>query len=220
MKVFMFQIFVVILLTNATNYNWIPQQLNPTKFPVAELLLYSTNLSVTANRTDYAKVEKKDISKRPMYEKLPSFKRLFRNYPLGSPEAVKELIGGYVNRPSVVNTCVIRLSRSLNYADALLPRKWYKGVKLITLRGGDNKRYAVRVREMKRYLKAKYGRADLIVSHPRSIPKSFKGKKGIIVFDQKFKNATGHTTLWNGYECVDDSYYWKSATKVYLWITP
>lgn len=221
MKVLLYQTSVIVLLlVSAINYDGIHQQWNITKFPYAKLLRYPTSANTLLDNINYAKEEKKEISKKVVKEKLPSFKKMLLHYPLGSSSSVKKLIGGYVNRPSVVNTCAIRLSRSLNYANAPLPKKWYKGVKLTTLRGGDNKRYAVRVREMKRYLTARYGKPDLVVSNPRRVPKSFKGKQGIIVFDQKFKNATGHTTLWNGYECVDDSNYWKTAKKVYLWITP
>lgn len=43
------------------------------------------------------------------------------------------------------------------------------------------------------------------------------GKKGIIVFDVSFSDATGHADLWNGEKCAYNDYF-DRASKVYLWI--
>ena len=50
--------------------------------------------------------------------RLPGFSLLSQNYPNGAAEEVKALIGGHVNAGWITNTCVIRMSRALNYAGA------------------------------------------------------------------------------------------------------
>lgn len=165
--------------------------------------------------SSYFEVESSGITKRP-----PHYSQMSKYYPKGSASQVKRLIGGYVDRDSIRNTCVVRVSRALNYTDHPIPRNF---TGLTTLRGGDNKRYAVRVKEFKKYLSATYGQPDL--THENSylsnlIPLSFKGKKGIILFEvDSWSNATGHITLWDGSRCINNDCYWNKAKKVYLWVS-
>lgn len=162
---------------------------------------------------NYEDQETKRVKPRP-----PSYAQMQPYYPLGGPEQVKSLIGGRVNQNWITNTCVIRVSRALNYAGHPIPGN-FSG--LLTVRGGDNKHYALRVREFKRYLIAKYGQPDLAHQNPGlsgAVPQSFIGKKGIILFEVSgWSDATGHVTLWNGSRCVNNDCYWDKARSVFLW---
>jgi len=48
----------------------------------------------------------------------PSFDAMRKAYPKGTVAEVKKLIGGKVNATWITNTCVIRVSRALNYSGA------------------------------------------------------------------------------------------------------
>ena len=137
---------------------------------------------------------------------IPNFSALWRNYPRGDASTVKRKIGGNVNLGWVTNTCVIRISRALNYSGAPIPRN-IPG--LSTIRGGDGKRYAYRVREFHRFL----------VNHvrPPDIVGDVKGHKGIIMFKVSiWSDATGHFDLWDGSTCAHHCYF-DVADEVYLW---
>ncbi|SRR6266540_1650709 len=77
------------------------------------------------------------------------------NFPL--PEDVKTYIGGHVNDAWIENTCAIRMSRALNYNGIPVPVNF---AGLHTVKGGDGKRYAFRVRELHRWLDHVLGAAD------------------------------------------------------------
>ncbi len=84
---------------------------------------------------------------------LPPFRTLAANYPTSADgEQVKQDIAGEVTQSWLgVNTCVIRMSKALNYAGKVhqIPRH-HSG--LLTVRGDDKKNYAVRVAEFIVYL--------------------------------------------------------------------
>jgi hypothetical protein len=141
---------------------------------------------------------------------LPSFGSLWANYPLGSSEEVKRKIGGNVNASWITNTCVIRISYAFNKSMAPIPNGW---AGLTTVKGGDGKRYAFRVREFQPFLTGKYGAPDV----SGTTQEAFNGKKGIIMFDvQGWSDATGHFDLWNGSHARNSEYF-SQASKILLW---
>ena len=141
---------------------------------------------------------------------LPDFSSMWNHYPTGDSASVKRRIGGKVNYGWVVNTCVIRVSRSFNYSNHPIPRG-YPG--LNTIGGGDGKRYAYRVREFHQWLKSTYGPA----THSVTSASGASGVKGVIMFDvDSWNDATGHFDLWNGSRCAHQEYFAKSS-KVLIW---
>jgi hypothetical protein len=141
------------------------------------------------------------------------------NYP--DSAEVKEMIGGNVNGTWITNTCAIRLSRALNYNGTPVPGN-YAG--LVTVKGGDGKRYALRVREMDAWLRFAFGKPDFESTKKAGAAfdkSSISTLKGIIGFDIRFVDATGHLDLWDGaqfsseYKTTGD--YFKLATRIWLW---
>ena len=123
---------------------------------------------------------------------IPAFSSLWAHYPHGDSVSVKRQIGGNVNLAWVTNTCVIRISRAFNKAGAPIPST-VPG--LSTIRGGDGKRYAYRVREFRRFLETRVRPADLTGD--------VSGAKGIILFEVSgWSDATGHFDLWDGSNCA------------------
>lgn len=144
----------------------------------------------------------------PDYSYYPDSKQLILDL-LGKDTA--SWIGG--------NSCTIRLSRGLNYCGlAVQPHKG-----LTTVRGLDGKRYAFRVRETRPYLVYKYGQPDFNVTKKRgeAFDKTqLSGMKGIIGFEIKWADATGHFDLWLGDHFSHEeagSDYWQNATRISLW---
>lgn len=137
--------------------------------------------------------------------------------PGESASAAKKTVGGNVDAAWIANTCVIRVSRAFNYSGQMIPGD-HDG--LLTVRGGDHLRYALRVKEFTKYLRAVYGRPA--VSHTYSqpggeVPPDFTGRQGVICFEvDGWDDATGHVDLWNGHECVHAGYF-NRASKVFLW---
>lgn len=147
---------------------------------------------------------------------LPSYPLLRDHFPAIGLEELKELIGGGVDAGYINNGCAIRISRALNLAGQPIPAK-RKG--LVTVRGGDGKRYALRVREMRRYLNARYGPPTLTAPGGDVAP-NFVGVAGIILFEVEiWSDATGHLDLWDGERCEYHA-YWAEASQVFLWATP
>ncbi len=144
---------------------------------------------------------------------LPPFDAMWSAYPSGEAEEVKRLIGGSVNADWITNTCTIRLSRALNYAGFTVPGA-VPG--LSTVRGGDGKRYAYRVAEMRRYLRAVLGPPTVVGTGADRA--KFAGKKGLIMFDVRiWSDATGHFDLWDGSGPAHAEYF-DQATTVQLWV--
>ncbi|MFT3771840.1 MAG: T6SS effector amidase Tae4 family protein [Minicystis sp.] len=148
---------------------------------------------------------------------LTSFQRMWHEYPDGTAEEVKARIGGAVDADWVTNTCVIRVSRSFNYAGFPLPVK-YPG--FTTLKGADGLRYGLRVREFKAYLRAEYGPPQVSYTYPGQsgeVPAVIMGRRGILCFDVSgWSDATGHFNLWNGERCINHGYF-DRASAVHLW---
>lgn len=157
--------------------------------------------------------------------KFPDFQKLWDAYPTGESADVKKLIGGNVNATWITNTCAIRLSRCFNAEGTLKIPLSYQytdkkaPLKMNTVKGGDGNRYAFRVAEILKFFKVKFGKPQIRIFKKRGdpMPEVFKGKKGIIVFnDCGWADATGHVDLWNGEVCVGSEYFEK-AKEVYLW---
>jgi len=153
------------------------------------------------------------------YEKLTHFDRMWNAYPNPGEgaDAAKATVGGAAMAPWITNTCVLRVSRSMNEAGHAIPGNTPG---LFTIVGGDGMRYALRVIEMSQYLTTTYGPPSLRVVIPvegAPTPPSFLGRQGIICFDVKgWTDATGHFDLWNGERCVHNHYFHR-AQVAYLW---
>ncbi len=139
--------------------------------------------------------------------------------PKGSAEDAKKMIGGDVFAPWLLNTCVIRVSRSMNYAGHLVPQGF---AGLSTVRGADGLRYAFRVEEFRKFLTFTYGPPSFTEDRePKAEPpQSFIGETGIICFRVKgWSDATGHVDLWDG-SAVLHSAYFNKAYSILLWSVP
>ena len=124
---------------------------------------------------------------------LPNFSTLWNNYPNGAPEEVKALIGGHVNALWITNTCVIRMSRALNYSGFHV----HPDAGMHTISGKDGLQYGYRVSEFKRYMEHHFGP-----------PQKFAGQRGIICFDVSvWSDATGHFDLWDGTQIKHEAYF-------------
>lgn len=132
---------------------------------------------------------------------LPPFQNLEDNYPVISDykRVLREINPDLENNPAFQNTCAMRISKALNANPGhLIPKK--EG--LLTVRGVDGKRYAVRVKELRKYLKERYAMPyrtleattlGVIDNTP------IRGLKGIIAFEVTgWGDASGHFTLWDG----------------------
>lgn len=151
---------------------------------------------------------------------LPSFAALVRAYPNDAdPAAVFRLIGGKVQANNYPNSCVIRVSRALNYTGQPVQRT----AGLLTSSGADKFWYATRVLEFDAYMRANYGKPAVDISGQAKGPTdkvAFRGKRGIIAFKVTgWTNATGHFDLWDGTRCIHADYFDK-ASHVSLWLAP
>lgn len=161
----------------------------------------------------------------------PSYAAMKAAYPTGSAADVKALIGGRVNAGWITNTCVIRLSRALNYSGTLhrVPRK----SSMNAVSGEDGLWYGFRVREFVPYFRAKYGAPDVELDSGQAEHDIATGRiygppqllRGVIALEtDAWDDATGHVDLWDGsscasFSCIPGSYL-THATKVYCWSLP
>jgi hypothetical protein len=159
-----------------------------------------------------------------MPAKLIAFDKMWDAYPNPGEgaEAAKHTIGGAAESETITNTCVLRVSRCFNYSGNDIPKS--STDEILTIRGGDGKQYALRVREFSRYLYRKYGAPDLEHEYPDGnggdIPPEFLGQQGVIGFEvDGWTDATGHFDLWNGTKCRHHGYF-NRAKKVMLWLVP
>ena len=136
---------------------------------------------------------------------------------------VKKDIGGAVDADWIKNTCAVRLCRGLNYSGVPVPGNV---AGLLTVKGGDDKHYALRVAEMRKWLPGVLGKPDFDQTKKRGdafAKSTLAAMKGIIAFDISFGDATGHLDAWDGssfsseYKVAD---YWTPATRITLWSLP
>jgi hypothetical protein len=156
-----------------------------------------------------------------MPSRLDNFDAMWDAYPNpgGSAEAAKRTIGGQALAVTIQNTCVLRMSRCFNYSGHPIPNS--PSDEILTVRGGDDLHYALRVREFIRYLGRKYGPPSREHTYPPpgggEVPADFKGRQGVIAFEvDGWSDATGHVDLWNGARCRHNSYFSRART-VMLW---
>lgn len=152
-------------------------------------------------------------------KQLLNFDSMWNEYPLGEAAAVKKRIGGNVDADWIANTCVVRVSRAFNYSGHRIP---IDRASLVTVKGGDQLRYAFRVAEFSRYLKAVYGAPSITFENGPTdeAPPDFLGKQGVVAFAVKgWSDATGHFDLWKEKECIN-SHYFNRAHRVDLWEVP
>ena len=156
---------------------------------------------------------------------LPSYDTLWNVYPdyinYPDPQQVKDLVGGNVNAVWITNTCAIRMSRALNYSGIPLPSSFHG---LNTVKGGDGKRYAYRVREIQPWLEATLGKPAFITKKKDGAvfdKSTIASLKGLIAFDIAFADATGHLDLWDGSNISSERHmsrnYYDSATRITIW---
>jgi len=129
---------------------------------------------------------------------LPPFDVLTPNYPTDvDPSAVKAAIGGAVDADWITNTCVVRISRAFNYANAGCDIP--VGIPgLLTVRGADGLNYALRVEEFIAYIGSQYGDADVVSQGEAISSAPFIGEHGVIAWHVSgWTDATGHFTLWD-----------------------
>ena len=130
---------------------------------------------------------------------LPAFSLLATNYPT-DPDSSKVIqqLGGELTQSWVgSNTCVMRMSKAFNYAgkDHQIPNS---SARLLTLKGGDQKNYAIRVIEFINYLHTQYREPDLVKTGSAMKPESFSSKGVIAWLIDGWSDARGHFTLWDG----------------------
>src|ERR1700743_2456319 len=164
----------------------------------------------------------------PLGDTLPMpYSVLEANYPKdGTAKEVYNNVGGDVakryndnesqgDQSPYANTCALRMSVALNKSgnDIDTDVKNSKGQAMYTEKGGDDKDYALRKSDVKDYMKAEYGKADITT---KSTDKDFaakiteiQGQKGVIVFDVTgWSDATGHVTIYDGKgNCGHDCYF-------------
>ena len=152
-------------------------------------------------------------------KQLSNFDSMWNEYPLGEAAAIKKRIGGNVDADWIANTCVVRVSRAFNYSGHPIPNGRSS---LVTVKGGDRLRYAFRVAEFNRYLKAVFGPPSITFANGPAdeAPPGFLGKQGVISFAVKgWSDATGHVDLWKEKECINTDYF-NRAHRVDLWEVP
>jgi hypothetical protein len=152
---------------------------------------------------------------------LPNLSDLISHYPnLPNQGDVYNLIGGKVKENDFNNSCVIRVSRALNYSDCpILRTEWAS-----TVSGSDHRWYAFRVSEFLNYMNHEFGSPDIVVKAPNGQGPTpyaaFHGHRGIIGFKvDKWSDASGHFDLWDRDHCVHAQYF-NEAYEVVLWKTP
>lgn len=137
---------------------------------------------------------------------LPSFELLAKNYDTDSNvTSVKKRIGGEVTQSWLGNnTCVIRVSKALNYAGEAFRVKRGHGMEVV--KGADGFWYGFRVSEFKNYLHRTFGEAKVVKEKGKKINvNDFHNKRGIIGFDvENWTDATGHFSLWDGSKILYD----------------
>ena len=142
-----------------------------------------------------------------------------KNFEMGVQDIEKSPDSYPTNPVGFTNACATRMSYVLNYSGVPITKNslWQ------TVSGADHKNYIFRVRDMKAFLPHIFGKPD-IEKGPQARPEDFSGKKGIIVFDVTFSDASGHVTLWNGTQAVDEDYFHPRPGAhllgVRLWVCP
>ena len=118
-----------------------------------------------------------------------------------------------INEQLDVIASVDALGRAENLDRSVAIPNSYLGLHTVT--GGDGKLYAYRVREMRSYLEAKFGGPKLHVSGPEAFLAA-TNKRGIIMFEVRWRDATGHFDMWNGKQARLKAHF-SEARSVLMW---
>lgn len=130
---------------------------------------------------------------------------------IGGNVGVNIKIGEGSDTEGFKNACAIRMSYALNYSGAKVERGAWA-----TVSGADKNWYIYRVKDLKPYLKHKFGAPDKTVKNPTV--NDFINMTGILVFTvDSWSDASGHATLWNGKIC-SDHFYFPQATEASIWL--
>lgn len=121
-------------------------------------------------------------------------------------DEIQAALKGNIKNPPITNFCCVRVSHALLAAG-----------KPITIasnyRDAEGNKYIIKVATMTKYLR------DTFVAPVRVTKDSIGRKCGIIVFHQRFADATGHADLFNGRDGAGCKYnaYWDSCDYAELW---
>ena len=158
---------------------------------------------------------------------IPDFKLLSSEYPdywrFRYPEDVKKMVGGTVNLSDIGNTCTIRMSHAMNKAGVPIPKHW-RGV--TSRKGKNGLYYIIRVVDFDPWMRFQFGKPDeeFAKDQGKAFNRSkIEGFQGVIGFDIKFKDATGHFDLWYlntfSHENNGGEDYFTNAKRITLWHT-
>lgn len=141
-----------------------------------------------------------------MYDELSKY---FKEVKDKSAHDVCEFIGGKVKINDFTNCCAVRMSYAFNKAGIKIPY-----IKEQTVSGeGKKDWYIFRVRIFKKFLDEKNYTKH--TTKEKSL-EEFKDKKGVIVFDVDWADATGHVDLFNG-SVVEGKDYTNVAKSITLY---
>lgn len=155
--------------------------------------------------------------------KINGFSVMWNNYPMGEMgQVLNEIFGENSKKTSastrnwvfsvVNNSCTIRLSHALNSTTHLV--RPIGSVEMIT---GIKGKYIIKVTEMIKYLKLRYGQPQVnAFGNEEKMKAAVKDKKGIICFNGKLGGAMGHFDLWNGTSARYSDYF-DMVPNVLLW---
>jgi hypothetical protein len=169
----------------------------------------------------------------------PNFYSVYDNYPKmeiasgqfddKTPAQVANEIGGqvlseFLGSPDL-NFCCIRLSMALQKAGVTIPDVPGK-----TWKGADGKNFIRGIDFLLRFLKETFGEPEVQLQSSDvqdntmfMASKIGMNNKGIYVMipkNQKTFKATGHATLWGGFNCIGGHNYFGAAGKVFVWKLP
>ena len=106
-------------------------------------------------------------------------------------------VGLNLGSGAVDNAAAVRVSFVLNRAGLRIPR-----IANCTISGSDGSWYFTRVRDLHRYLRERFGDADIRSEPARAA--DFLKQRGLLVFDSAGgADGGGHATLWNGTLAAD-----------------
>lgn len=154
---------------------------------------------------------------------LSNFRVMWNSYPTGPVDQVlKEIFGEKSNKTSaatrdwvfekVTDSCTIRLSHAINSTTHKIRR--IGSVETIT---GINGKYIIKVTEMIKYLKLRYGNPQVNAKGSEEITrKAVQGKRGLICFNGIIGACMGHFDLWDG-SSVRRSEFFHAVKNVLLW---
>lgn len=173
-------------------------------------------------------------------QSLPSWNSVFANYPKKknsnnqdddlSSDEVYTLLGGEAlrlhntDKANYNNACALRVSRALNYSGINIPN--VTG----TIQGADGKNYFTRPEYLKNWMTKVFGAPTIhkTISDVGNNPANFQlelirnAKHGIYIMvaaDAGYFQASGHTTLFLGVDCIHNGYY-LAAKEIFFWELP